>query len=405
MFYSFSKLDNGSITSPKGFSAGGVHAGLRYNKKDLGMIYSEVPAVAVSVHTLNKFIAAPNQVTKQSIAVEQTIQAVVTNSACANACTGKRGMEDALTMRKLAADKFGLPEHYVAVASTGVIGEFLNMEKIKSGIEAIVVEPTLEGAKGYERAIMTTDLIEKYTGYEVEIDGVKVKMGGCCKGSGMIHPNMATMLGFITTDALVDHDALKKLFSEITDISFNQITVDGETSTNDMVLLLANGMAKNNLLDENHPQWLAFAGMLTQTAQDLAKAIARDGEGATKLIEVHVRGAASDADARAISKQIVGSSLVKTAVYGNDANWGRIVSAAGHAPVPVDPHRVDVLLGEISMLKNSEVVPFDEEIAKAYLQGDSIRIEVDFHMGDGSATAWGCDLTYKYVEINASYRS
>lgn len=405
MYFSISKLDNGSITSPKGFLAGGVHAGLRYAKKDLGMIYSQVPATAVAVHTLNQFIAAPNQVTKQSIAVEQKIQAVVTNSACANACTGSRGMEDALNMRRLAAEKFGIPEHYVAVASTGVIGEFLDMEKIRQGIAAVVVEATQEGAKGYEKAIMTTDLIEKYTGYEAEIDGVKVTMGGCCKGSGMIHPNMATMLGYITTDALVDSDALKKVFSLITDLSFNQITVDGETSTNDMVLLLANGMAGNEILTEDHPQWPVFASMLTQTAQDLAKAIARDGEGATKLIEVHVKGAATDQAARILSKQIVGSSLVKTAVYGNDANWGRIVSAAGHANVPLDTTKVDVMIGDTVMLKNSEVVPFDEEIAKAYLQGEVVRIEVDFHMGDGSATAWGCDLTYKYVEINASYRS
>lgn len=405
MYFSISKLDNGSITSPKGFLAGGVHAGLRYAKKDLGMIYSQVPATAVAVHTLNQFIAAPNQVTKQSIAVEQKIQAVVTNSACANACTGSRGMEDALNMRRLAAEKFGIPEHYVAVASTGVIGEFLDMEKIRQGIAAVVVEATQEGAKGYEKAIMTTDLIEKYTGYEAEIDGVKVTMGGCCKGSGMIHPNMATMLGYITTDALVDSDALKKVFSLITDLSFNQITVDGETSTNDMVLLLANGMAGNEILTEDHPQWPVFASMLTQTAQDLAKAIARDGEGATKLIEVHVKGAATDQAARILSKQIVGSSLVKTAVYGNDANWGRIVSAAGHANVPLDTTKVDVMIGDTVMLKNSEVVPFDEEIAKSYLQGEVVRIEVDFHMGDGSATAWGCDLTYKYVEINASYRS
>lgn len=405
MYFSISKLDNGSITSPKGFLAGGVHAGLRYAKKDLGMIYSQVPAVAVAVHTTNQFIAAPNQVTRQSIAAEHKIQAVVTNSACANACTGSRGMEDALTMRSLAAEKFGVPEHYVAVASTGVIGEFLDMEKIRKGIAAVVVEATPEGAKGYEKAIMTTDLIEKYTGYEAEIDGVKVTMGGCCKGSGMIHPNMATMLGYITTDALVDPAALKKVFSHITERSFNQITVDGETSTNDMVLLLANGMAGNEILSEDHPQWPVFVSMLTQTAQDLAKAITRDGEGATKLIEVHVKGAATDQAARALSKQIVGSSLVKTAVYGNDANWGRIVSAAGHANVPLDTTKVDVMIGDTVMLKNSEVVPFDEEIAKATLQGDVVRIEVDFHMGDGSATAWGCDLTYKYVEINASYRS
>lgn len=361
MYFSISKLDNGSITSPKGFLAGGVHAGLRYAKKDLGMIYSQVPATAVAVHTLNQFIAAPNQVTKQSIAVEQKIQAVVTNSACANACTGSRGMEDALTMRRLAAEKFGIPEHYVAVASTGVIGEFLDMEKIRQGIAAVVVEATQEGAKGYEKAIMTTDLIEKYTGYEAEIDGVKVTMGGCCKGSGMIHPNMATMLGYITTDALVDSDALKKVFSLITDLSFNQITVDGETSTNDMVLLQANGMAGNEILTEDHPQWPIFASMLTQTAQDLAKAIARDGEGATKLIEVHVKGAATDQAARILSKQIVGSSLVKTAVYGNDAHWGRIVSAAGHANVPLDTTKVDVMIGDTVMLKNSEVVPFDEK--------------------------------------------
>ena len=405
MKYNIKHLKEGSVTSAKGFQADGVHVGLRYNKKDVGMIYSEVPAVAAAVYTLNKFIAAPNIVTKESVNTERTLQAVVVNSACANACTGKRGMDDAVIMRRLAAEKYDIPEHYVAVASTGVIGEFLNMEKIAKGIREVMPEASVEGAKSFERAIMTTDLIEKFTGYEAEIDGVKVTIGGCCKGSGMIHPNMATMLGFITTDANVDKEALQRAFSTITDISFNQITVDGETSTNDMVLLMANGMAGNNLLTEEHPQWDVFYTMLRKTSEDLAKSIAQDGEGATKLIEVKVKGAANDADARAISKKIVGSSLVKTAVYGNDANWGRIVSAAGHSTAAIDPSKVDVILGDQYMLKNSEVQPFDEEAAKEYLKSETVYIEVNFHLGKGEATAWGCDLTYKYIEINASYRS
>lgn len=405
MKYNIKHLKEGSVTSAKGFMADGVHVGLRYNKKDVGMIYSEVPAVAAAVYTLNKFIAAPNIVTKESVNTERTLQAVVVNSACANACTGKRGMDDAVIMRRLAAEKYDIPEHYVAVASTGVIGEFLNMEKIAKGIREVMPEASVEGAKSFEKAIMTTDLIEKFTGYEAEIDGVKVTIGGCCKGSGMIHPNMATMLGFITTDANVDKDALQRAFSTITDISFNQITVDGETSTNDMVLLMANGMAGNNLLTEEHPQWDVFYTMLRKTSEDLAKSIAQDGEGATKLIEVKVKGAANDADARAISKKIVGSSLVKTAVYGNDANWGRIVSAAGHSTAAIDPSKVDVILGDQYMLKNSEVQPFDEEAAKEYLKSETVYIEVNFHLGKGEATAWGCDLTYKYIEINASYRS
>lgn len=398
-------LEDGSVTSAKGFSADGVHVGLRYNKKDVGMIYSEVPAVAAAVYTLNTFIAAPLVVTKESVNTNRMLQAVVANSACANACTGNQGMLDAKKMRSLAAEKFGIADHLVAVASTGVIGEYLNMEKIAQGISEINVEHSLEGSKSFERAIMTTDLISKHTGYEAVIDGVAVRIGGASKGSGMIHPNMATMLGFITTDANVDKDALQRAFSRITDVSFNQITVDGETSTNDMVIVMANGMAGNNVLTEGHPEWEVFYEMLRKTSEDLAKAIARDGEGASKLIEVKVKGAVSDKDAQIISKQIVGSSLVKTAVYGNDANWGRIVSAAGHSTGFIDPSKVDVKLGDQYMLKNSEVVRFDEDAAKEYLKSAEVYIEVDLHLGEGQATAWGCDLTYKYIEINASYRS
>lgn len=405
MKHNVKHLKHATVTSPKGFLADGVNVGLRYSKKDVGLIYSEVPAVAAAVHTQNKFIAAPNQVTKQSIEQERTIQAVICNSACANACTGKKGLEDAFSTRKLVADKFGIPEHFVAVGSTGVIGQLLDMDKIASGISAIEPKATPEGGMSFAKAIMTTDLIEKCTGYETEINGATVTMAGCSKGSGMIHPNMATMLGFITTDAAIEKEALQKALSEITDISFNQITVDGETSTNDMVIVLANGMAGNQMLNESHPEWDKFFTLLLKTAEDLAKAIARDGEGATKLIEVRVRGAASDADAQAISKKIVGSSLVKTAVYGNDANWGRIVSAAGHSTAQIDQDTVDVIQGGMYMLKNSEVQDFDEEAAREYLMGDTIVFEVDFHLGDGKATAWGCDLTYKYVEINASYRS
>jgi glutamate N-acetyltransferase / amino-acid N-acetyltransferase len=398
-------VPDGSILTPKGFRCGGVHAGLRYTKLDLGMIVSEKPASCAAVYTTSHFQAAPLVVTQQSIAKEKVLQAIVVNSACANACTGEQGYQDALKMRSLAAAKMGIPEHHVAVASTGVIGEFMQMEKIESGICNLAIGKSADDAKDFQTAILTTDTVMKSCCYSAEIDGITVSMGGSAKGSGMIHPNMATMLGFLTTDANISSEHLTAALKDVTNTTFNQITVDGDTSTNDMVLVMANGSAGNQLLNPDHPDWPVFVELLKESCASLAKQIAKDGEGATKLIEISVAGAMSDEEARVIGKQIAGSNLVKTAVYGADANWGRIIGAIGQSQASVDPKTVDISLGEITMLKNSTPVAFDEDQAREYLLNDKVEIFVDLHVGEGTGMAWGCDLSYDYVKINASYRT
>ena len=398
-------ISDGTIVTPKGFRAAGIHAGLRYTKKDLGVIVCDVKASCAAVYTQNVFQAAPLQVTKESIAVENKLQAVIVNSAYANACTGEQGLKDAYDMRKWCAEAFGLHEHLVAVASTGVIGERLPIEKIRASIPKL--EPTAQwnGAVDFQTAILTTDLVMKKTCYETVIDGQVVTVAGAAKGSGMIHPNMATMLAFITTDANVPSDVLQHALRSITNVSFNQITVDGETSTNDMVIVMASGLAGNEPLSPQHPDWANFYEALRKTCEHLAKQIARDGEGATKLIEARVKGARTDEEAKWAAKHIVGSNLVKTAVYGADANWGRIIGAIGHSGAFVNPNDVDVWIGSVHMLKQSEPVPFSEEEAKAALMEDVVVITVDLHVGDGEGVAWGCDLTYDYIKINASYRT
>lgn len=396
---------DGGIVTPKGFYAGGIHAGLRYAKKDMGMIYSSVPANCAAVYTLNHFQAAPLKVTKESLKEVAEIQAIVVNSANANACTGAQGMKDAFEMRSLTAEKLNIPESLVAVASTGVIGEFLPMEKVRTGIERLTLGPDETDAEKFQTAILTTDTVMKRSCYTATIAGKAVTMGGAAKGSGMIHPNMATMLAFITTDAAVSSEDLQHALRDVTDKSFNQITVDGDTSTNDMVIVMANGEANNELLTRNHPEWPLFVEMLQKTCESLAKQIAKDGEGATKLIEVHVKGAASNGEANKIAKQIVGSNLVKTAMYGADANWGRIISAIGQSATHIDTGTVDILLGSIVMLENSEPQRFSEQEAKDYLNKDIISIEVNLNIGEGVGKAWGCDLSYDYVKINANYRT
>lgn len=399
------KIEDGNILTVRGFKAAGVHAGLRYSKKDLGVIFSEVPASCAAVYTQSLVQAAPLIVTKDSIQKEETIQAVVVNSACANACTGAQGLKDAYEMRAICADKFSLPEHYVAVASTGVIGEYMQMEKIKTGIWQLEPDSTTSSAEDFQTAILTTDTVMKHVAYEAVIDGTRVTMGGAAKGSGMIHPNMATMLGFITTDVKIESKYLQKALSEVTDVTFNQITVDGDTSTNDMVIVLANGLAGNQSLTPEHEDWDVFVELLKNVSTDLAKMIAKDGEGATKLIEVNVTGASSKKDAQIIAKTIVGSNLVKSAVYGADANWGRIIGAMGRSGAEFNPHQVDIYFGDINVLKNSEPVTFSEEEAAEYLKGHTVVINVQLFEGNESGTAWGCDLTYDYVKINASYRT
>ncbi|WLR53862.1 bifunctional ornithine acetyltransferase/N-acetylglutamate synthase [Mesobacillus subterraneus] len=398
-------VPDGSILTPKGFQCGGVHAGLRYTKLDLGMIVSEIPASCAAVYTTSHFQAAPLVVTQQSIAKENVLRAIVVNSACANACTGEQGYQDALKMRSLAAAKMGIPEHQVAVASTGVIGEFMQMEKIESGIENLVIGKSADNAEYFQTAILTTDTVMKSCCYSARIDGITVSIGGAAKGSGMIHPNMATMLGFLTTDANISSEHLTAALKDVTNITFNQITVDGDTSTNDMVLVMANGAAGNQPLDPNHPEWGIFVDLLKESSASLAKQIAKDGEGATKLIEISVSGAMSEEEARVVGKQIAGSNLVKTAVYGADANWGRIIGAIGQSGASINPNTVDISLGEITMLKNSTPVAFDEDHAREYLMNDKVEIFVDLHLGEGKGMAWGCDLSYDYVKINASYRT
>lgn len=399
------EIKSGNILSPKGYIAGGIHAGLRYSKKDIGMICSEVPANSAAVYTLNHFQAAPIQVTKVSLLNGGVLNAVVVNSACANACTGEKGLIDAYEMRALAAKKLGIEPHLIAVASTGVIGEYLKMDKINEGIARLQLGADVQDAEDFQTAILTTDTVMKQCGYQASIDGKIVSMGGAAKGSGMIHPNMATMLGFVTTDANISSEHLHQALKAVTNVTFNQITVDGDTSTNDMVLVMANGLAENVPLSPSHPEWDTFLLLLSETCESLAKQIAKDGEGATKLVEVNVIGAENEEDARMVSKQIIGSNLVKTAIFGADANWGRIIGAIGKARVKVKPEFVSISIGPVKMLEKSNPVPFSESEASLYLQNDYIKIDVDLHGGEAIGKAWGCDLSYDYVKINASYRT
>src|SRR5690625_334305 len=398
-------VTNGSIVTPKGFQTTGLHSGVKRSRNDLGAIYSEQPAHAAAVYTLNQIQAAPIKLTKESINKEATIQTVIVNSGNANACTGNRGDQDAKTMQQVAAKKFSVLEHHVAVASTGIIGLPMDMDKITSHIEKLDIGNSTDDANHFGEAILTTDTFEKSACYEATISGKKVTMGAAAKGSGMIEPNMGTMLGFITTDASVAPSSLQSALNDVVDQTFNCITVDGDTSTNDMVLVLANDMAGNELLTEEHEDWDVFVNLLRETCENVAKQIAQDGEGATKLIEVQVNGANTDEDARKVAKSIVGSSLVKTAVFGTDANWGRIIAAIGYSGIDINPETIDTAIGPIQLLKNSEPTEFKEEDATAYLEEDIIQIDVDLNLGGGTGKAWGCDLTYDYVRINASYRS
>lgn len=402
----FTVVPDGTITTPQGFRAGGLHCGLKKTERyDLGVIVCDVPAEAAGVYTLNAFQAAPLRVTQKSIGVDGKLQVMLVNSGNANACTGQQGEDDAYAMRLAAAKAFGAAEHHVGVTSTGVIGELLPMPKVLGGIEKLPAQVKLDGGEDFCQAILTTDLVQKMTCVSVTVGGKKVHIAGAAKGSGMIHPNMATMLGFMTTDANIESAQLQKLLSAVTDSTFNMITVDGDTSTNDMVVVMASGKAEHEPLTPDHPDWAAFEAGFRYVGEYLAKAIARDGEGATKLIEVNVAGAESQEAARAIAKTVIGSSLVKSACFGADANWGRIIAAVGRAGYPVNTETVDIRLGDITVLEQSRPVKFDEDRAEAYLKTELVQIYVDLHMGDVTATAWGCDLTYDYVRINAAYRT
>mgnify|MGYP001180861018 FL=1 len=394
-----------SITSPSGFVAGGVHAGFKKRKLDLGMIVCEVPASAAAVYTTNAFQAAPLKVTQSSLAVEGKLRAVVVNSGYANACTGQRGLEDALETRRKAAGLIGASEYHVAVASTGVIGEFLPMDRMAEGLDRLVKEVGKEGHGPFCRSILTSDTCTKAAEVAVTVEGRPVRIAGAAKGSGMIHPRMATMLAFLTTDAAIDPRHLEQLLREVTDETFNMITVDGDCSTNDMVLALASGQAGHHPLHPEHPDWPAFRAAFAHVSRELAKMIARDGEGATRLVEVRVTGAASLDMARRVAKGVAGSNLVKSAVYGADANWGRVFCAIGYADPGVRTEAVDLYIGETPVVRESRPVSFDEEQVQAHMKEETVNLRIDLHQGDREAVAWGCDLTYEYVRINACYRT
>jgi glutamate N-acetyltransferase / amino-acid N-acetyltransferase len=402
---SINKVTGINIATPQGFYASGLHCGVKHKKLDLGLLYSVTPARAAGVYTTNQVQAAPLKLTQESIKQEGKLQAIIVNSGNANACTGKRGLADAQEMQLQTARKLGIPQHFVGVASTGVIGEHLPMDKITSGIQNLVLDSELKGSIDFAQSILTTDTVSKNTAYSLKINDKTVTIAGTAKGSGMIHPNMATMLGFVTTDANIHQDDLHDALSYAVERTFNCITVDGDTSTNDMVLMLANGMAENEELNKDHPEWELFLDALVLVCEDLGKLIAKDGEGASKLIEVNVQGARTEKEARVIAKTVVGSPLVKTAVFGCDANWGRILAAAGYSGVSFNPDQIKILIGDHEVVADGEPVAFSEEEIRNYLKSQEIHITVILSEGIGSGRAWGCDLTYDYVQINASYRT
>lgn len=396
----------GGVTAAAGFLAGTAMATIKKkNRLDIAVIYSTVPAAAAGIFTLNRIKAAPVVLSMERLAGSGRAQAIVVNSGNANACCGEQGMLDALAMAAETAGALGIPEEYVLVASTGVIGVKMPMERVLPGIRAAAGALAAGGGKDAARAIMTTDTYPKEEAVRLELGGKKVTIGGMAKGSGMIHPNMATMLCFLTTDAAVSPSCLKQALRYAAGRSFNMVTVDGDTSTNDMAVIMANGLAGNREIDGEGRDFAVFREALVEVCTKLAVDIARDGEGATKLIEVEVRNAATREDARLAARAVAGSNLVKAAVFGRDANWGRVVCAAGYSGARFDPEKVDVYLGDEQVAKDGGALEFSEERALEILSRDLVKITLDFKDGSCSATAWGCDLTYDYVRINADYRT
>lgn len=395
---------DGGVTAPRGFRAAGVHAGIKRKRKDLALVVSDRPAAAAGTFTTNRVQAAPVIVTREHLR-DGVAQAIVVNSGIANACTGRQGLEDARRMAQITAELIGIPADRVLVGSTGVIGQLLPMENIEKGIRDAWRLCDVDGWQDAAEGIMTTDTRTKTAAFEFQLHGKTVRLGGMAKGSGMIHPNMATMMAFLTTDAAVDPDYLQAALRRAVDRSFNMISVDGDTSTNDMVLILANGTAGNLPLRADDPEAVRFETALQSLCIKLAKEIVRDGEGATKLVEIRVEGADSVETARLVARTVSRSNLVKTAIYGEDANWGRILCAVGYSGADIDPDRVDIFLGDLQVARGGEPVPFDEEKASEILREPEVFITISLGSGKHHATAWTCDLTYEYVKINASYRT
>ena len=406
------KYIDGGVTAPAGFKTAACAAGIKKNNTlDMAMIYSIVPCVAAGTFTQNVVKAAPVLWDRDIVYNSEYAQAVVCNSGIANACTGKEGMDACADAAKAVSAALKIPEKSVLVCSTGVIGAQLPTEKIAAGIEnmAGTLCDTRDAAALAAKAIMTTDTMPKEVAVTVEIGGMTVTIAGMCKGSGMIHPNMCTMLSFLTTDADITHEMLQAALSEVVPDTYNMVTVDGDTSTNDTVLLLANGLAGNPAIREKDDHYALFVKALLEVNTVLAKKIASDGEGATALFEVKMTGCADKQQAVTLARSVVGSSLTKAAIYGHDANWGRIIAAMGYSGAEFDPEKVDLWFesaaGKIKIAENGLSASYDEEEATRILSQNEVTVIADLKMGSAAATAWGCDLTYDYVKINADYRS
>ena len=407
-------IKDGTITNVKGIKAAGISAQLKKSgKKDLALIYSGKKAVSAAVFTKNLVKAAPIILNMENIKNGNT-QAIIVNSGNANSCTGETGLENAKKMTEFAANELGLKKEEILVQSTGIIGVQLDMRKIETGISKICKEISKDGGNDAAAAIMTTDTFTKQICAEIEIDGKTVTVAGMAKGSGMIHPNMATMLAFTVTDVNIEKSLLQKIFSEITDSTFNMISVDGDTSTNDMACVIANGSSENKkIVDENSEGYSKFKEALYFVNQELAKLIAKDGEGATKLIEVAVTGAKSKKDAQKVAKSVITSSLFKAAVFGEDPNWGRILCAVGYSEAQLIVDKVNIFLGNdinalqkgVQVAKNGMGIEFDNEKAVKILKNEKVEILIELNDGEFSSTAWGCDLSYDYVKINAEYHT
>lgn len=406
------KIRTGGVTAATGFAAAGIEAGIKYkDRKDMAVIYSERPCVLAATFTTNVVKAAPVMWDKKIVEESAFGQAVIINAGIANACTGSEGMAYCKQTAAAAAKALHIPEDAVLVASTGVIGMQLPMEKIEAGIEKLAKAKaeTLEAGTRAAEAIMTTDTRSKQAAVEIEAGGVKVTIGGMCKGSGMIHPDMCTMLAFVTTDAVISKELLTKIVKEDVQDTFNMVSVDGDTSTNDTLLVMANGMAGNPEIKEGTKEYEAFKEALHYINEALAKMMAGDGEGATALFETTVIGAATKEDARRLSKAVICSSLTKAAIFGHDANWGRILCALGYSGAVFDPEKIELFFesksGRLRIYKDGTADNYSEEEAAGILSDPEVRVIVDMKAGTESATAWGCDLTYDYVKINADYRS
>lgn len=403
---------NGGVTAPKGFLASGLNAGIKnQTKKDMAMVFSSTPCAAAGVFTTNLVKAAPVKWDKEIVTTSPYVQAVVVNSGIANACTGAEGLGYCADTAAEAAVALNIPKTAVLVASTGVIGKQLPIDKIKSGVTALskVLGSSREDAKLAAEAIMTTDTKSKEIACTLELDGKQVTVAGMCKGSGMIHPNMCTMLCFVTTDAAISHELLQKALSEDVVDTFNMISVDGDTSTNDTVLVMANGQAENTPITKEGEDYKTFCEALHFIMLELSKKIAGDGEGCTCLFEATVIGAKDKNQARTIAKSVVCSSLTKAAVFGHDANWGRILCAMGYSGAQFDPEVVDIWLeskaGTIKIVENGIATDYSEETATKILSEEEVIAKMDIKEGNETATAFGCDLTYEYVKINGDYRS